>query len=163
MNQENQSMTEQTNSPQTRNMPALNQSVGLSKNQLDAIAVLAFRFYEQGKAENAKTMFEGLIALDPNLYYGYAGLGAIALRDEKLDDAVTYLSRAVDLKPEDPTVYANLGEALLRQAKFSEAAGEFDRALKLDPQQRDPGANRARAILYGMNSVVSEMKRVSAA
>jgi|ERR1700722_1695232 Flp pilus assembly protein TadD len=137
--------------------------VELSKDQLDAIAVLGFRYYEQGKTRDAETFFKGLIALDPDLYYGHAGLGAIALRDEKLDEAVHHLTRAAELKPDDPTVYANLGEALLRQAKFKEAATEFDRALKLDPQQRDPGANRARSILQGMNVVVGELQRVAAA
>jgi Flp pilus assembly protein TadD len=140
-----------------------NQFAALSKDQLDAIAVLAFRFYEQGKTKDAISLFEGLNALEPNLYYGHAGLGAIALRDERLAEAVSHLSRAVELNPNDPTVYANLGEALLRQAKFNEAANEFDHALKLDPQQRDPGANRARVILQGMSSVVKEIQRVGAA
>ena len=141
----------------------LNQYLGLSKDQLDAIAALGFRYYEQGNTPDAETLFEGLVALDPNLYYGHAGLGAMALRDEKLDQAVTHLSRAAALTPSDPTVYANLGEALLRQAKFKEAASEFERALNLDPKQRDAGANRARAILHGMNNVVSELERVGAA
>jgi tetratricopeptide (TPR) repeat protein len=136
---------------------------GLSKDQLDAIATLGFRFYEQGKTRDAETLFEGLIALDPKLYYGYAGLGAMALREEKLDQAVEHLKQAAALNPKDATVYANLGEALLRQAKLPEAATEFKQALKLDPQQTDPGANRARAILHGMGLVVNEMQRVGAA
>jgi tetratricopeptide (TPR) repeat protein len=140
-----------------------NRYIELSKDQLDAIAVLGFRFYEQGKVRDAEALFEGLIALDPNLYYGHAGLGAIALRDEKLDEAVGHLTRAAELKTDDATVYANLGEALLRQAKFTEAATEFDKALGLDPQQRNAGANRARSILQGMNLVVNEIRRVSAA
>jgi tetratricopeptide (TPR) repeat protein len=140
-----------------------NQYLGLSKEQIDAIALLGFQFYEQGKTRDAETLFEGLIALDPNVYYGHAGLGAMALHDEKLDEAVEHLTRAAALKPADPTVYANLGEALLRQAKFTKAASEFEHALALDPQQRDPGANRARAILHGMKNVVSEIQRVGAA
>jgi tetratricopeptide (TPR) repeat protein len=140
-----------------------NQYLDLSKNQLAAIAALGFRFYQQGSLRDARTIFEGLIVLDPSLYYGHAGLGAIALRDERLDDAVTHLQRAAELKPDDPAVHANLGEALLRQAKFTEAASEFEQALNLDPGKRNPGANRARAILQGMNLVVREMKRVAAA
>ena len=141
-------MSQNTISPEVQNIldgkAGFNQFADLSKDQLDAIAALAFRFYQQGKTRDAVGLFEGLVALEPKLYYGHAGLGAIALRQERLDDAVNHLTKAVDLNPSDPTVYANLGEALLRQAKFNEAATEFDRALKLDPQQRDPGANRAR-------------------
>lgn len=160
-------MTDQNISPRMHNIlegtAGFNQYLELSKDQLDAIAALGFRFYEQGKIRDAETIFEGLIALDPNLYYGHAGLGAMALRDEKLEEAVNHLNRAAKLRPEDATVHANLGEALLRQAKFTDAASEFDRALDLDPQERDPGANRARAILQGMNLVVSEIQRVGVA
>jgi tetratricopeptide (TPR) repeat protein len=160
-------MTEQKISPRMRNIldgtGGFNQYLELSKDQLDAIAALGFRFYEQGKVRDAETIFEGLIALEPKLYYGHAGLGAMALRDEKLDEAVRHLKRAAELKTDDPTVHANLGEALLRQARFPEAASEFDCALNLDPQERDPGANRARAILQGMNLVVSEIQRVGVA
>jgi Tfp pilus assembly protein PilF len=132
----------------------------LSKDQLDAIAVLGYRFFEQGKNHDAETLFEGLVALDPKLYYGYAGLGAMALREERLDEAVEHLSQAVALKPEDATVYANLGEALLRKGQFNESAAEFEHALALDPDHRDPGANRARAILNGLHLVVNEIQRV---
>lgn len=157
-------MTEEINSLPTTNGVEVtlgaNRHLTLTKDQLDAIAVLGYRFFEQGKNRDAETLFEGLIALDPKLYYGYAGLGAMALRDERLDEAVDQLSQAAALKPEDATVYANLGEALLRQAKFTEAASEFEHALKLDPDHRDPGANRARAILNGLHLVVNEIQRV---
>ena len=152
-------MTDQNKSEGTA---GFNQFLELSKNQLAAIAALGFRFYEQGSLRDARTVFDGLIVLDPNLYFGYAGLGALALRDEKLDDAVRHLKRAAELQPQDPAVRANLGEALLRQAQFTEAASEFEQALNLDLNRRDPGANRARAILQGMNLVVSEMKRAVA-
>lgn len=141
----------------------LNEFFGLPKDQLDAIAALGFRLYEQGKTRDAETIFRGLTTMDPKNPYGYAGLGAIALRDDKLVEAVNHLTRATELNPKDPTVYSNLGEALLRQAKFDQAAAAFDKALKLDPQERDPGANRARAILQGMNVVVQEIQRVGAA
>jgi Flp pilus assembly protein TadD len=141
----------------------LNEFFGLPGEQIDAIAALGSRLYEQGKSRDAATLFEGLIALDPKCYYGYAGLGAIALREEKLDEAIDYLRHAATVNPKDPTVHANLGEALLRQAKFNDAATEFEQAMKLDPQERDPGANRARAILQGMNVVVHEVQRVGVA
>ena len=152
-------MTDQIKS---EDIVGFNQYLELSKNQLAAIAALGFRFYEQGSLRDARTVFDGLVVLDPNLYFGHAGLGALALRDEKLDEAVLHLRRAAELQPEDPAVRANLGEALLRRAEFTEAAHEFDQALSLDPNHRDPGANRARAILQGMNFVVSEMKRAVA-
>ncbi len=135
---------------------SLSQMFGLAKQEIEAIAALGFQLYEQGKVDDAEAIFNGLIALDSHVYYGYAGLGALALAEEKLDEASRWLTRAAELNPQDPTVHANLGEAHLRQAKFDEAAEEFQKALKLDPNAADPGANRARAILNGMRVVLEQ-------
>jgi len=135
---------------------SLSQMFGLAKQDIEAIAVVGFQLYEQGKTTDAETIFNGLIALDSQVYYGYAGLGALALVQEKLDDASRWLTRAAELNPEDPAVYANLGEAFLRQAKFDRAAGAFQKALTLDPAETNPSVNRARAMLTGMRFVLQQ-------
>jgi tetratricopeptide (TPR) repeat protein len=141
---------------------SLSQMFGLAKQEIEAIAALGFQLYEQGKVVDAESIFNGLIALDSHVYYGYAGLGALALAEEKLEEAARWLTRAAELNPEDPTVHANLGEALLRQARVEEAAIEFQKALALDPDEADAGANRARAILAGMRSVLQRLERADA-
>ena len=160
-------MADRSISAKLRNILAgkegLDPNVELSKNQLAALAALGFRFYEQGNLRDAHTLFEWLTVLDSNLYFGHAGLGEMALRNEKFEDAVRHLQCAAALQPQDPAVYANLGEALLRQANFAEAATAFEQALKLDSAERNPSANRARAILRGMSLAASQMKGASAA
>ena len=140
---------------------SLSQLFGLANQEMEALALLGFQLYEQGKAADAESIFNGLIALDSQLYYGYAGLGALSLAQEKLDEALRWLTRAAELNPEDPTVHANLGEAFLRLAKFEEAAGEFQKALALDPAADDPGANRARAMLNGMRLMCQRADRAT--
>jgi Flp pilus assembly protein TadD len=110
---------------------------------------------------DAEAIFKGLIALDSHVYYGYAGLGAMALAEEKLEEAVEKYQRAAELNPQDPTVHANLGEAFLRMGRFDEAAVEFKKALRLDPQAADPGANRARAFVTGIQFVMAGTQRVA--
>ena len=134
---------------------SLNDFLGLTSTQLDAIAILGSNLYEQGRPAEAATIFEGLIALDANNYYGHAGMGALALSEEKLDEALEYLKTAARLNPNDPTVHANLGETLLCKGQFNEAAVELEKALKLDPDGRDPGANRARGILQGVQAAMN--------
>jgi tetratricopeptide (TPR) repeat protein len=141
----------------------LNLFFGFSKQSIEAMAALGFNLYEQGKVRDAEAVFRGLVALDGTQYYGYAGLGALALLEEKSEEAVTYLIKAVELNPNDATVHANLGEALLRQARFDDAAKHFDRALDLDPEEADAGANRARAILEGMEILITEFQRMETA
>ena len=136
---------------------SMSRMFGLASQEIEAIAMLGFQLYEQGKVADAETIFNGLVALDSHVYYGYAGLGALTLAEEKLDEALRWLTRAAELNPNDPTVHANLGEALLRQTRVEEAAEEFQKALSLDPGATDPGANRARAILNGMRSVLQTL------
>ena len=133
------------------------------QSQFQSIVALAFNYYQQGKLQEAETIFRGVQLLNPKLYYSYAGLGAIALarRPPNLAEAKEQLSKAAELNPEDPTVQANLGEVALRQAKFDEAAKYFKKALELDPHQTDPGANRARAIISGLTAVGAEVQRLT--
>jgi tetratricopeptide (TPR) repeat protein len=137
-----------------------NSLFNVGTQQIQAMAALASNLYEQGQNRNAESIFQGLIALDDNSYYGYAGMGALALSEERLEEALSYLQKAAELQPKDPTVRANLGETLLRQARFREAAEQFEKALTLDPGEHDPGANRARAILEGMEVVLAEYQRM---
>jgi len=136
--------------------------LGLSKRKIDAIEVLGFELYQQGRMRDAGTIFDGLIALNGQLYNGYAGKGAMALVEEKLDEARDWLTQAIERNTDDPTVHANLGEALLRLGRFEEAAAAFEKTLRLDPQRKDPGANRARAILAGMQAKAKELKKIGA-
>jgi tetratricopeptide (TPR) repeat protein len=145
---------------EARESPAIPANVfGLNKRELDAIEVLGFLLYQQGRNAEAETIFKGLIALDKRLYQGFAGMGALALAERKLDEAAGWLGQAVERNPNDPTVHANLGETYLRMGKFEPASAAFEKAFKLDPQQKDPGANRARAMLAGIKAVIEEMRK----
>jgi Tfp pilus assembly protein PilF len=132
---------------------------------MQGIAALGYNLYQQGKLKDAETLFRGLVATNDKSWYGYAGLGAVALAKTPADLKVAQenLEKAAKLNPKDASIQANLGEVLLRQAKFDEAAKQFQRALELDPQQKDPGANRARAIIGGLNSIMAEVQRAKSA
>jgi len=139
-------------------------AIFLSQDQQDAVASVALNLYEQGRTTEAQNLFDGLIQLADS-FYGYAGMGAIALSKEppELDDAFGYLSKATEKNPNDPTVHANLGEVLLRQSKISEALAELKQAITLDPTGTDTGANRARAMLAGLATIAAEQKKAQAA
>jgi Flp pilus assembly protein TadD len=129
-----------------------------TKEQLDAIAVIGLRAYEDGRNGDARAIFEGLIRLDDTLYYGYAGLGAIDLREGNLQGALEHLRKAAERNPNDASVHTNLGETLLRLTSFADSAQEFRKAMELDPQGHDPGANRARAILNGIEAALLSLR-----
>lgn len=137
----------------------LNTFLGLSQEQVQAFAALGFASYQQGRVEEAREIFEGVIALDSTSYYGWAGLGAIELSEDNLDAAESSLLAASNRYGEDPTVLSNLGEVYLRKGDAEKATEYLEKALKLDPKGEDPGANRARAILQGMMLVLDELEK----
>ena len=137
----------------------LNVFLGLSPEQVQAFAALGFASYQQGRVEEAREIFEGVIALDSTSYYGWAGIGAIELSQDNLDAAETSLLAAVNRDGSDPTVLANLGEVYLRKGDAEKATGYLKKSLELDPNGEDPGANRARAILQGMMLVLDELEK----
>jgi Flp pilus assembly protein TadD len=142
---------------------SLNAFLGLTETQLAGIAALASNLYLQGQVDDARTLFAGLTAVQPSLYYGYAGLGAIALAQGDTAAAVTHLTKAAALNPADASVQANLGEALLRSGDAGAAAVPLSRALELDPDGRDQGANRARGILQAIGALEHNLARLGAA
>jgi len=139
----------------------LNSILGVSDAQIQSLAALAFQMYQQGQMKAAETLFQGVTALNDKSYYGYAGIGAIALAKRPPDLATAYknLSKAADLNPSDASVQANLGEVLLRQEKIGEARTHLEKAFQLDPGHNDPGANRARALVGALNVVVKEVQK----
>jgi tetratricopeptide (TPR) repeat protein len=132
------------------------QVLGVTENQVKAIVALGYNKYQQGKLDDANTMFRGAAALDANNYLGFAGAGAVALarKPADLEGAYTNLSRAAELKADDASIQANLGETLLRQGKVLEA-----KAFSLDPDHKDPGVNRARALVSGIDAIIQEAQR----
>jgi Flp pilus assembly protein TadD len=135
----------------------------LTTQQIEGFASLGYNLYQQGKLDDARKMFEGLTAVAPDSYYGFAGLGALALAKEPpdLSTALTNLQKASQLSPNSPSVHANLGETLLRMGKLQESAAEYRKAIDLDPEKKDPGANRARTIILGLKVVTEEAQKKS--
>src|SRR6516225_1798557 len=136
--------------------------LGITDEQVKAFAALAYNQYQQGKYDDAETLFRGVTSLDSNAFYGYAGLGAIALARKPADLNAAYdnLSKAEELKPDDSTIQANLGEVLLRQGKIDEAKAHLEKAFQLDPERKDRGANRARALVSALDLVVKQAEKL---
>ena len=82
---------------------------------------------------------EKLIALRPDLYYGYAELGLTLLEDGQPERADEPLRRATELAPALPEGYLNLGLARLEAQDHGGAIESLSQALRLglaDPVAR---------------------------
>jgi Flp pilus assembly protein TadD len=125
-------------------------ALGLSAGVVDVFAVLGSQCYEQGRYQDARTMFQAAIALDQGCYLGHAGLGAVCLVEDDLDGAHSSLQRAYEINTKDPAVCGNLGEVCLRQGRQAEAVRYLREAAALDATHSNPFANRARGMLLAI-------------
>lgn len=116
----------------------------ISGPEMLQMALIGFRMYEQGKYSEAKTIFQGLIALDPTEAYYYTALGAVYLAEEDLENARDMFTSSIALNPKEVAPYVNRGEVNLREGKILEAAEDFQKAVELDPKHEDPLTQRAR-------------------
>jgi len=130
--------------------------VPVTKDDIIAIGTAGYQFLEQGQQEKARNAFSALIKLAPRMCIGYAGLGAVALAERSLGEALELLAKAVTIYRGDANICANLGEVMLRLGQPDEAKVLLNCAVKLDPDGRHPAANRARAMLAGIEERGSE-------
>ena len=124
----------------------LGQLYGITIEEAYSMAELGYTFMEQGRLNEAQTVFQGLVISNPYDAYFHTVLGSIYQRQENLDGAIEEYSIAIGLDPANKDAFVNRGELLIRRGNFQQAAADFKNALELDPDGTSPSANRARAL-----------------
>ncbi|HEX7314729.1 MAG TPA: tetratricopeptide repeat protein [Pyrinomonadaceae bacterium] len=124
--------------------------LGISDAEFQAMGEMGAMYYQQGNLPKARTIFEGLVEMDPQSAAARAALGALLTRTQQFEEALVHLDRAVELDPRMIAPYVNRAEVFIRQERAAEAVADLKRAIDLDPHETDPGANRARAMALGI-------------
>lgn len=122
----------------------LAEALHVDPEQLAALLLLGHSYYENGRNQEARDIFEGIEMLDPENPYAPAVLGSICQQERKYEDAITHYDRALSIFSSDAYTLTNRGECYLNLSKFKEAAADFAAAIALDPEQKHPASNRAR-------------------
>lgn len=120
---------------------------GISQKDLFGIAEIGYAHFTLGKFNTARTIFEGLISLNPNEPYFHAALGAISRKENNLTEALKEYNRAVELDPDNIYYLANRGEVLFAQQKIKAALDDFNRVLQLDREMKNPITKRTGALV----------------
>lgn len=109
--------------------------VQLFPTDTDALEVQARLFLLLGKLESAKGCWEKSLGINPQYGYAYTGLGMIAMRESKYDEAVGHLKKGVALLPGEQNAAHELSNAYLRN-------GQIDQAIRVlqDQLQRKQDA-----------------------
>ena len=80
----------------------------------------------------AKDNYNHSLRLNPNQFNAWLGLGMLAEREGKYDEAVTDLQRSVELNP-TTHAYVALGRTFAHSGRATEARAAYQQALKINP------------------------------
>ncbi len=131
----------------SRGQSDLKQIVGLSDEELYAIASRGYYLFLQGKTEPARVVFEGLVSLDPRNAYYYRALGAIYWRLKQNSKAIRQFTYAIRVAPGDISSYINRAEVFVATRQFDLAREDLRHALDHAAVYEAPLVHKATAIL----------------
>jgi Tfp pilus assembly protein PilF len=128
--------------------------LGVTPQEFREMGRIGAMYYNRGDLAKARTVFEGLVAMDPSSSDAHAALGALLTRTLENDLALEHLNKAIELNRAEIAAYVNRAEIKLRQKQGEAAVADLKRAIELDPRQKNPAANRARAMVMGIHDAL---------
>jgi len=126
---------------------SLKQIVGLSEEELYAIASQGYYLFLQGKSEPARVLFEGLVAIDPRNAYYYRALGAIYWRLKEPQKAVRQFTYAIRVAPHEVSSYVNRAEVYVALQQFQLAQNDLQFAMRHAGAKDGALVSKARAMM----------------
>ncbi len=91
----------------------------------------AWRHHQAGRLNEARSLYEKVLAQAPRHGHCLHMLGALHYQTGRPDLAVDFMTRAVDEIPRSPGLYTHLGEALRAVGNYEDAIDACRRALDL--------------------------------
>jgi tetratricopeptide (TPR) repeat protein len=130
---------------------------GLTMEEAYGFAQLGYMQFEQGRYDEAQSIFEGLVISNPYDAYFHTMLGAIYARKDMQEEAAEEYTIAIELDPENIAAYVNRAEILLQHGEFEIAMDDLKNAIKLDDKGEDPSGIRARALAGATAAIIEEI------
>lgn len=139
-----------------RGRASLGAAGGWTTGEMRLVTDLGYALAEQGRHQEALTIFEGLAALAPATAYFQSALGALRLRVGDPVAAITHLDAALAADARDVAALVNRGEANMQLGNTEAAQQDLQTAARLGEalQASDSALSltRARALLARLQS-----------
>jgi type III secretion system low calcium response chaperone LcrH/SycD len=119
---------------------------GYSDEELYAIAKTAYYFFYQGRVAEARTLFQGLYAINPADAYFAKALGVVEMAAGNAQGALAAYDVALKLDNRDAQAYVGRAEVRLAMGQKAQAVEDLRRAVSLAPEE-DPVARKANAMI----------------
>jgi tetratricopeptide (TPR) repeat protein len=97
----------------------------------------ALRTHEQGRLDEAESLYLALFATDPGNFQTVLHLGVLRLQQGRIEDAIALTRQALELDPTSAEACANLAAALHMLRRDDEAIESYESALGLDPDRAE--------------------------
>jgi tetratricopeptide (TPR) repeat protein len=123
-------------------------SVGyfLSGALLACLTVLTWR--QSTMYSDIETLWRTTIEKNPGAWMAHNNLGALLLKQGKVDEAILHFQKTLELKPDEVSAEANLGNALLQKGQLDEAIADYSEALQMKPDDAEVHYNLGNALLH---------------
>lgn len=122
---------------------------GYRDEELYAVAKTAYFFYYQGRLDEARTLFQGLYAVNPTEPYFAKALAVVEMAAGNAQGALAAYNVAQSLSPEDPGVYVSRAEVKLFLGQKAQAADDLRLAMTR-AGEGDPLRVKAEAMLSSL-------------
>lgn len=132
---------------------------GMTWQEAKAIAQVGCDLAAAGRLEEARIIFEGLVAGNPQDSASQSALGTVYQKLGRLEDALQAYDVAVGVDARNPVALANRGEIKLRQGD-RDGFGDLARAVEADPHGETSAARRAKALIRAITlQAVEQLKQ----
>ncbi|WP_232293430.1 BTAD domain-containing putative transcriptional regulator [Stigmatella aurantiaca] len=129
------------------------QFLGLSQDQLYALATRGYDLMVRGHAQSAIDILKGLTAAAPYDSVFHCHLAAAYVQAERFQEGLEEYNRALQLNLANVDALGGRSELLLREGKVAEALTDIQKALQLDPEAKHETTQRARTALLLLQSM----------
>jgi type III secretion system low calcium response chaperone LcrH/SycD len=104
---------------------------GYTDEELFSIARTAYYFFYQGKINEARTLFQGLYAVNPLDAYVAKALGVVEHAAGNAQGALAAYDVALKISPQDAAAYVGRAEVKVSMGQKSQALDDLKRAQQL--------------------------------
>lgn len=112
---------------------------GYTDDELYSIAKTAYFFFYQGRLDEARTLFQGLYAVNPLDPYVAKALGVVEMAAGNPQGSLAAFDVALKIAPDDSAAYVGRAEVKLAMGQKSQAVEDLRRAQQYsrpgDPQK----------------------------
>ncbi len=123
---------------------------GYSDEELYSVARTAYFFYYQGRINEARTLFQGLYAVNPLDPYFAKALGVVELAAGNGQGAMAAYDVAIKLSPTDAAAYLGRAEVKLVLGQKGQAVEDLKQAARV-AEENDPVRPKVFAMLAAIS------------